>query len=518
MAAKPTPMHQIRQIAELLSKQYSIRSIAKLTSVARNTVREYQQRLVRCGLSCDQLLALDDDAFGRMVYCDNRLGGDEVSRSADLENRMPDLLLELRRKGVTRLLLWDEYKSDYPSGYGYTQFCDHIARHLRIHGAVMQLHHEPGEQLLVDFAGDKLKYVDTSTGEVIECEILVCTLPFSQYTYVEAMASQKQEYFIKGLSNALYFLGGVPQSIKTDNLKSAVTKANRYEPTFTEAMEHFGKYYNTTVMAARVRKPRDKASVENAVTNTYRRIYAPLRNTVFESLEALNQGVAAQLEKHNSHLFQRKDYSRKKMFETEEKHLLRSLPGTPFQIRHVTQSKVQKNYHVILGEDHHQYSVPYTLIGKTLKLIYTADHVEIYFEQKRVALHVRNYRKHGYTSLLEHMPLNHAHMVKARGWDADYFLAQAKLIGTATHDYIARILASKSFPEQTYNSCLGILRLGKQYGNVRLEAACTRALAAPVANYGILSNILKNGLDKITGPEQMQIPLHDNLRGHNTYN
>lgn len=518
MAAKPTSMHQIRQIAELLSKHYSIRSIAKLTSVARNTVREYIQRLDGSGLSYDQLLALDDDAFGRMVYCNNSSPDDELSRSADLESRMPDLLLELRRKGVTRLLLWDEYKSDYPSGYGYTQFCEHIARHLRINGAVMHLHHSPGEQLLVDFAGDKLHYVDTSTGEVIECEILICTFPFSQYTYVEALASQKQEDFIKGLSNALYFFGGVPQSIKTDNLKSAVIRANRYEPTFTEAMEHFGKHYNTTVMAARVRKPRDKASVENAVANAYRRIYAPLRNTVFDSLEALNQAITIQLEKHNTHLLQRKDYSRKKMFETEEKHLLKSLPNTPFIIHHVTQSKVQKNYHVILGEDRHQYSVPYTLIGKTLKLIYTADQVEIYFEQKRVALHVRNYRKHGYTSLVEHMPAGHAHMVKARGWDADYFLAQATLIGTATHHYIARILASKSFPEQTYNSCLGILRMGKQYGDLRLEAACLRALAAPVANYGIISNILKNGLDKITGPEQMQIPLHDNLRGHDAYN
>ncbi len=171
MAAKPTGMYQIRQIAELLQKQYSIRAIVKLTSVARNTVREYKHRLERTSLSYADLLSLDDDAFGKMVYANNISDENEVNREADLERRIPDLLLELRRTGVTRLLLWEEYKSDFPAGYGYTQFCDHLSRHIRINGAVMHLQHTPAEQLMVDFAGDKLFYADRSTGEVIESEI-----------------------------------------------------------------------------------------------------------------------------------------------------------------------------------------------------------------------------------------------------------------------------------------------------------------------------------------------------------
>ena len=517
MAAKPLQMHQIRRILELVIENYSTRKIAQLTSVARRTISEYRLLVEKTDIPLKDLLQCDDETLSAIVYQKSALPPKD-SRWHYLETRIPDLLLELKRTGVTRKLLWEEYKNDNPDGYGYTQFCDHLARQLRIRDAVMHFQHTPGDQLEVDFAGDKLHYVDTTTGEIISFEVLVCTLPFSQYAYVEAIQSQKQEHFIKGLSNALYFFGGVPKSIKTDNMKTAVVAANRYEPRFTEAMEFFGNYYGTTTLTARVRKPRDKPSVENAVANTYRRMYAPLRNIIFTSREELNHALRLQMEKFNSAPFQKKDHSRKILFEMHEKEILKPLPDLLYEIRHTTQSKVQKNYHVVLGEDKHQYSVPYTLIGKTLKLIYTADTVEIYLEQKRVALHKRNTHRYGYTTLIDHMPANHAHILEARGWDAPYFLTKAKLIGINTHDYVERILSSKSFTEQTYNVCLGIFRLGKQYGAERLEAACTRALNAPTANSRTIQNILKNGLDKINEPEQLQIPLHENIRGNDNYN
>jgi len=519
MAFKSINMHQIRQIIGFLSKGYTYSDILRLTGTARNTIKGYHRRIEKKGLTYEQILALDDDALADAVQGEkgrDRIQSEET-RLKDLQERMNYFTEELRRRGVTMQLLWDEYREEIPHGYGYTQFCEHLARYRKVHGAVMYFTHRPAEQLLVDFAGDTLAYVDRKTGELISCQVLVCVLPYSNYTYVEALRSQQQEHFVKGLSNALHYYGGVPQSIKTDNMRTVVTKSNRYEPIFTEAMEYFGQYHECTVMATRVRKPRDKASVENAVGVAYKRIYAPLRNEVFYSLGELNAAIRIQLDKHNAHFFKRKNYSRKMIFEAEEKGLLKLLPDQPYEVRHTTTAKVQKNYHVILGEDFHQYSVPYTLIGKQLKLSYTTTMVEIYHEQKRVALHPRNYKKYSHSTMEGHRPANHAEVVRSKAWDADYFLSQAKKIGPDTENYLRRVLEAKIFPEQTYNSCLGILRLGKHYSPERLEAACHRALASSYANYGIINNILKNGLDKIKDLPEGYIPRHDNIRGDTAY-
>lgn len=381
----------------------------------------------------------------------------------------------------------------------------------------MYFTHRPAEQLLVDFAGDKLHYVNRSTGELVGCEVLVFVFPYSHYTYVEALRSQQQEPFVKGVCNVLHYYGGVPQSIKTDNMRIAVTLANRYEPVFTEAMEYFGQYHDCTVMATRVRKPRDKASVENAVDVAYTRIYAPLRDEVFYSLEKLNAAIRIQLDMHNAKYLKRKNYFSKMIFEGEEKGLLEPLPDQRYEIRHSTVAKAQKNYHVILGEDFHQYSVPYTLIGKSLKIIYTPSTVEIYHEQKRVALHPRNYQKHRYSTQEGHRPANHAEVVRSKAWDTDYFLQQALMVGPHTKAYVQCVLDTKNFPEQTFNRCLGILRLGKHHGKDRLEAACHRALGSTSATYGVICNILKNGLDKTQDLPEGYIPRHNNIRGKTAY-
>jgi len=297
-----------------------------------------------------------------------------------------------------------------------------------------------------------------------------------------------------------------------------VARANRYEPTLNEAMDLLAQHYGTTIMTARVRKPRDKPSVEKSVDLTYKRIYAPLRDQTFHSLEELNAAFFKQLELFNARAFKNKTGCRKQWFENDEKPLLKPLPATRYEIKHVTESKVQRNYHVILGEDRHQYSVPFTLIGKRLKIIYTSTSVEVYQDLKRVALHTRNYKKHGYSTLAEHMPVHHQHMTRLRGWDGDHFEQQAKLVGPATLQVISRILKSKVFYEQTYNSCLGILRLGKEYGNDRLEAACLRVADSPVVNYGIIANILKKNLDKVISIKDVSpIPPHDQIRGADLY-
>lgn len=276
-------------------------------------------------------------------------------------------------------------------------------------------------------------------------------------------------------------------------------------------------HYGTTILAARVRKPRDKASVEKGVSVAYNQIYGPLRDRIFYSVEELNAAIRQQLEIVNSKPFQAKAGFRKELFETHEKLLLKELPSAPFQIRHLTEGKVQRNYHVILGEDRHQYSVPYALIGKRLKIIYTTETVEIYDGLSRVAVHKRNYKKNGYSTQPEHMPERHRHYQRQKGWNAEDFERQASRVGNSTLKVIQRILQSRNFYEQTYNSCLGILRLANQYGHPRLEAACLRIQDAPMVNYGMVANILKRNLDKTTSGPQLFTPPHEQIRGPQSY-
>lgn len=519
--SKPLRMHQIKRIIELQLQGRSIRQTVRLTGLSRNTVRDYLRRLSSFGMSWQELLSLDEESIGALVYVDpsekSIVGRSIDNRLGDLKNHLESYALELKKRGVTKQLLWGEYRKVYPDGYGYTQFCAYLNQHLRIDEAVMHFTHQPGESSQIDFAGKKLSYVDRNTGEVIECESLVCVLPFSHYMYVEAIASQKQEHFIPALGRFKYFIGGVTACIKMDNMRTAVQRSNRYEPVFTEAMEYFAAHYGTTAITARVGKPRDKGSVEKAVDLAYKHIYAPLRNHTFHSLEELNVAIRKQLDLFNNRPFKNKPGSRKELFEQHEKPLLKMLPPSIYEIKHTTDSKVQRNYHIIVGEDRHQYSVPYTLIGKRLKIIYTSDTVEIYDDLRRVAIHKRSYQKNGYTTNVEHRPINHQKIAEQRAWDDEYFLRNASYIGQSVQELVKRILTSKGFYEQTYNSCLGILRLGKQYGSDRLEAACKRALGASRVNYGIVDNILKNNLDKLTESSSDAIPNHPQIRGPKSY-
>jgi transposase len=303
-------------------------------------------------------------------------------------------------------------------------------------------------------------------------------------------------------------------------MKQVVTKSCRYEPLFSEALQQWALHYNITLLATRVAKPKDKGAVENEVKIAYQRIYAPLRDEVFYSISQLNEAVHKQLVTHNEKLFQLKDYSRLQQFNLEEKSLLQPLPAEEFIIKHRVLAKVQKNYHITLGEDYHHYSVPYQFIGKQVSAVYDTDEVEVYYQHKRIALHRRSYKKHGFTTVGEHMPQGHQHYFEQQGWTPAYFLEQAMRIGPAVHQYMDELLKSRAYTEQTYNACRGILRLLKQYGTQRLQAACSRALTGNVFNYRTVQNILTSNLDKLQQgyqPELFKLPDHPNLRGPESY-
>lgn len=511
-------MKNIRSIIVLHQKGFSGRDIARQLKLSRNTISTYLDRFRAGPLCFEQLLALDDEAFSVIAYATSAAQAPQPKKEYFI-SRISYFLAELKRTGVTRYLLWQEYKKEHSNGYSYSQFCDLLAEHRKMHAASMHFEHKPAAVMMVDFAGDALSFVDKESAEIIKCPVFVVVLPYSGYSFVIALSDSKQPNVIKALNACLAFFGGVPQSVKFDNMKTAVNKSCRYEPVFTDVLSQWALHNNTALLAARVRKPKDKATVENEVKLAYQRIYAPLRDKVFFSLSELNTHIIEQLTLHHQKTFQKKDDSRLECFMHQEKNLLQPLPSQAFVISHAVRAKVQKSYHIILSEDRHYYSVPFSLIGKTVNAIYDTDTVEIYYKHERIALHIRSYKPHGYTTIKAHMPESHQRHAEQQGWTPDYFLQQALKIGNCTHLYVDKVLKSKSFTEQTYNACLGIMRLAKSYSYERMEAACKRALTGQTYNYTTINNILIHNLDTVPNEELLlfKIPQHDNVRGPGAY-
>ena len=308
-------------------------------------------------------------------------------------------------------------------------------------------------------------------------------------------------------------------NVISDNMRQWVSKTCRYEPTFPEMLQEWALHNQIGLLATRPGRPKDKPSVENNVLITYRRVFALLRNDTFRSLEALNQAILTKLDLHHRQNFQKKSYSRQELFNTEERPLLHSLPETPYQVRHYTRAKVQKNYHVVLGEDWHFYSVPFSYLGKEVSLTYCSEHVEIYHELNRIAIHTRNFKKHGYSTQIDHMPENHRKISERRGWNPDYYLNKAQENGPSTYEFFTQIMESKVTIHQAYRPCLGILRLIDSFGGSRVEAACKRALRGKKCNYGVIKTILENNMDlhEEAPVNYSPIPVHSNLRGPEAY-
>ena len=519
MTNKSISMIQVRRIIQLKAEGLSKLRISGSLHIHRATLDNYLSKFETTGKSYSELLQYSDEQLTDLVYNDP-VGPKADIRIDDLKKRMDYFKGELLRVGVTRRTLWEEYQALNSEGYRYAQFCLHFARYMKTTKATMHLSHRAGEYLQVDFAGKNLHYIDLQTGEIIPCPVLVCTLPYSGYTYAEALSSAKQEPLFCSLSLSQEYFGGVTRNTLSDNMKQVVEKNQRYEYSFQELADQWAVHYNTNLEATRPRKPKDKPTVENNVYISYLRIYAKLRNEEFYSLFELNKRIRELLVEYNQAPFQKLPGSRQERFLQDELPLLKPLPQEPFVIKHTTKAKVQMNYHVILGEDKHLYSVPHQYIGQITKIIYDAHNVEIYIGFQRIAIHKRDYRKHGYTTLAEHMPARHLRYNETLGWDADYFVSLASKIGESAAEVFKKILASKDFIEQTYNACIGLKRLSEIYGTTRFEAACSRALNGSRITYGMIKNILENNLDKLAVDQLnlFSIPDHENIRGPQNYN
>lgn len=513
MANNPISMSKIRQLLRLDVQGYSKLQMAEQTSISRNTLKKYLTAFKECSLSYDEINKLSDKELEELFVKPQEKPLSEKQQI--LFRLFPSMDKELKRKGVTRQLLWEEYKRQHPTGVGISQFNYYFTQWKAQVNPVMHIEHKAGDKLYIDFAGDRLTIVDKQTGELQKVEVFVAILGASQLTYVEAVSSQTKEDLILATENALHYYAGVPAAIVPDNLKSAVTKSSKYEAVVNEMFADFAHHYNTAVLPARAYRPRDKALVENAVRIIYTRIYTKVCKQIYFSLEELNAAIKSALEEHNNRHLKGRNYSRRQQFEEVERAVLMPLPQLRYELKKQIFVTVMKNGHVSLNADKHYYSVPYRFIGKKVKLMYSRTSVEVFYNYQCIALHERIRSPYNYTTDKEHLASTHRFV---SDWTPERFLHWAEGIHEDVKLYILKILDRKQHPEQAYKSCVGVLSFAKKVGDDRLIKACQRALDYGIYNYKTIQKILENGLDKHDEEnEQLQMPLHENIRGENYY-
>ena len=508
-------MSNIRHILRLHAQRQTQSEIVVQTGIPRAVLKKYIFDFKNCGLTFSEINQLNDKDLEELFVKPDDTALNE--RLQTLFNLFPAIDKEIKRKGVTRQLLWEEYKKKHPDGVGKSQFSWHFSQWKARVAPSMRREHKAGDKLYIDFAGDKLSFIDQSTGQTIPTEVFVAVLGASQLTYVATVMTQQKEDFIPACEDALHYYGGVPAAIVPDNLRSAVTKSNKYEPTINETFSDFAEHYNTTILPARAYKPKDKALVEGAIKIIYTRIYAKIRDVKFYSLEELNKAIAVALEEHNNQLVTGRDYSRRQQFDEIEKATLLPLPSFRYEFKRQQYSTVMKNGHVSLSLDKHYYSVPYGFIGRKVKVMFSRYLVEVFYNYERIAIHKRWKRPYKYTTDKEHLPANHRFMAEL---EPDRLLQQADEIHKDVKIYLAKIMDKTQHPDQANKICLGILSFSKKVGSERLAKACQRALDYGIFNYRTIKRILENGLDKQEDDsevEELKMPEHDNIRGGDYY-
>lgn len=517
MANKPISMSKIRQILRLYSQGNSKLAINRLTGISRNTLKKYIRDYKALNLNIIEIEELSDYDLEELFSQFKQHQPCLTDKARNLIALFPEINKQLKRKGVTQFMLWEQYRIRHPDGLSSSQFSYYYAIWKQQVNPVMHVDHKAGDKLYVDYAGEKLQIVDPQTGELKDVEVFVAILGCSQLTYVEASYSQQKEDLIASCERCLHYIGGVPTALVTDNLKSAVTKSSKYEPIINEDFADFADHYSITVLPTRAYKPRDKSLVEGAVKIIYTRIYAKIRDGVYHSLAELNAAIQIVLEQHNNMLLKGRQYSRRQQFEEIERPVLNALAPLKYEFKQQHFATVMKNGHVCLGPDKHYYSVPYRYIGKKVKLLYSVHRVEVYYSYERIACHERLKSPYTYTTDKEHLASTHRFV---SDWSPERFLSWAASIDQTVQEYIHCILNKKQHVEQAYKSCTGILAMAKRYGNLRLINACKRSIEYDMYSYRAIDMILKRGLDHQdeTSSATQLMPDHSNIRGQHYYN
>jgi transposase len=510
--ARRTNVKDIRSILRLTWESgLSVREVADRLKLSKTSVSTYLLRAREAGLSGWPLPAAyeDDAALERLMF--HRVG----RPPQDLGE--PDWAMisrELKRKGVTLTLLWQEYRTSHPDGYGYTWFCTRFAAFQRRASPTFRNRHEAGAMVQTDYAGHTVPIIDPQTGVIVSAQIFVAVLGASSLTFAFASFSQKLPDWIEGQCRALGFFGGVPKAIVCDNLKAGVARPLWFEPTLNPTFAAMAEHYDTTILPTRSRKPRDKGKVEGAVLIVERWILARLRNRRFHTLGDLNAAIARLLEDLNNRPMRHVGKSRRQLFEEIERAALSPLPAVPFEYAEWKIARVHPDYHVEV--DRTFYSVPHRLIGRQVDVRLTHRVVEIFYDHQRVASHVRRSQRSGHVTENAHMPK--AHQRYANTTPAS-LIAQAAKLGPNTAILVERLMRDRPHPEQGYRSAFGILSLCRRYQRDRLEAACERALTINAVSYSSVAAILKAGLDRAPRAAEpiKPTPPHTNIRGGTYY-
>ena len=507
----------MRKIKEILRLKFELdlseRQISKSTQVARPTISDYLRRFTVCGLSWPLPAGISDADIDARLFPPKPAMPDALRPTPDWSQ----VHQEMRRKGVTLFLLWQEYKANQPDGFNYSWFCEHYREWAGKLDAVMRQEHLAGEKCFVDYAGHTMPVTDRHTGEIRQAQIFVGVMGASNYTFAEATFSQSLPDWIGSHVRMLEHFGVSPEILVPDNLKSGVSKTCRYEPDANPSYLAFARFYSIAVIPARSRKPRDKACVENGVLIVERWILACLRNRSFFSLAELNEAISELLVRLNQRPFKKLPGCRETMFRTVDYPAMRPLPVERYVFTEWKKARVNLDYHIEV--DGRYYSVPHALIGKQLDVSFSEHVIEVLHRGERVASHAR---VHGsgkrYSTLTAHMPK--AHQEKAE-WTPERILHWAATVGEHTSRLIDALIERKPHPQQAFRAAVGIIRLGKRYGNTRVEAACRRAYATNAISFSSIDSILKHRLDELPLPQDAKqsslLLMHDNVRGAGYY-
>ena len=504
----------MRKVREVLRLKHvlgmSYRKISEATGVGKTQAAEYVRRAEAAGMSWPVPPGIDDAALERRLF---PVVGDGGQARPAID--WPAIQNELKRRGVTLLLLWQEYLAEQPAGYSYTRFCELHKAWKQTVSATMRQTHLAGERLFVDWAGDTIGVMDPATGEEHRARIFVAALGASNFTYAEARWTETLPDWIGAHANAFAAIGGVPQALVPDNLKAGITKPSRYEPGINRTYQDLADHYDCVVLPTRIVKPRDKAKVEVAVQIVERFVLAKLRDRTFFSLAELNVAIGECVAAINAKMMRRVGKSRAELLETLERPALKALPSAPYVYAEWKRARVAPDYHIEIAD--HFYSVPSKLIREIVEARITSTTVEIFHKGNRVASHARSAVRSRHTTITEHMPSAHRRYAE---WTPAKMMSEAAKIGPATVALFEAIMKAKPHPEQGFRSCLGIISLVKSDGAARVEAACRRGNHVGSTTYGSIASILKHGLDKAfaqQSPPEAPPLRHDNIRGPDTY-
>lgn len=512
----------MRDIKELLRLRFKVglsqRQTAKASGFGRTTVQEYEARAIAGNLTNpDEIEKLSTEEVYKRLGFKSQVIFPSVEAGTtplpDWRKIREDLS---RHKHTTLMLLWTEYKEEHPDGFQYSHFCDLFALWKKKVTVVMRQEHKAGEKTFIDYAGSTIDIIDAETGEVRPAQIFVAALGASSYVFAEASWTQTLPDWLMSHRRMVEYFKGVTQILVPDNLKSGVTKPNRYEAKINRAYQEFAEHYDTCVIPARVRKPKDKAKVEVSVQVVSRWIIAALRNKKFYSLEELNEAIAGLLKKINERKMRHIGKSRLELYKQIDRPALKPLPQRPYEFGEWKEVTVNIDHHVEYGDAF--YSTPHQLVQTTVWVRATNAVVEIYQNFERIFAHRRTYIKGKYVTEPSHRPIAHQEHAK---WTPERIIGWAGSKGDIIGEFVKRLIERKVHREQSYRSALGVIRLCDKYGSERMQLACQKAIRIESISYQTINNMLKNGMEKMAPTdEELQMNLfsnHENVRGEKYY-